>query len=570
MEVGRKNFKEVLPLVTASIDKAEFLAIDTELTGLMNGKVGTIFDTPEEYYLALSQGCSEFLLIQFGLCAFLWDEEKQVYTNEAYNFYLFPRGKPGPERMFLCQSSSLDFLSAQGFDFNKLIKEGISYMTEPIETKLRENLIERQKLYTKEKDAIEIPDDCKSFIEKTCKSVRQFIDENKADEIEFDKCNAFIRLLLIQEIKARFKEEVLVETKVLENKNRVLKVKRVKSQEDFKNHTLARIEKEWVEFEDAVGFSKVARIIGQSVRFLQVSASEGRGYSHSDDKQHEAGYDAFITGLCFLAMFKYIDKENCVAKSEKLEPFVNKLYLAKTAHEDSPYINLAGDDATPSRDHVFHLTFPKDWVRNDINQLFSPYGQVTVQFLTDTTALVGLSRPEQSRTVARALARNKHIALVPYNVYKGGKHSKKATSPTSSRAVIKEFPNTPESIYRKVTPTSVINTPRPAPRQSPEKVPRVRSDSATAAHEQTYRKRTSSGVFQVEESEPPAKKAELGRSNSDSGKKRSEIANGRKSVEKDPKVDVPGAVKELKIVEKFNIVATSKCAAAFKESDSWD
>lgn len=121
------DFKEVLPLVAASVDKADFLAIDTELTGLINGRDATIFDTPEEYYLALSHGCSEFLLIQFGLCAFSWDEERKTYLNEAYNFYLFPRGKPGPERVFLCQSSSLDFLSAQGFDFNKLIKEGLYF-----------------------------------------------------------------------------------------------------------------------------------------------------------------------------------------------------------------------------------------------------------------------------------------------------------------------------------------------------------------------------------------------------------------------------------------------------------
>ena len=29
----------------------------------------------------------------------------------------------------------------------------------------------------------------------------------------------------------------------------------------------------------------------------------------------------------------------------------------------------------PSRDHVFHLTFPKDWRFSDINNLFSPYGK---------------------------------------------------------------------------------------------------------------------------------------------------------------------------------------------------
>jgi poly(A)-specific ribonuclease len=29
---------------------------------------------------------------------------------------------------FLCQTSSLDFLIGQGFDFNKLFRDGISYL----------------------------------------------------------------------------------------------------------------------------------------------------------------------------------------------------------------------------------------------------------------------------------------------------------------------------------------------------------------------------------------------------------------------------------------------------------
>lgn len=31
--------------------------------------------------------------------------------------------------------------------------------------------------------------------------------------------------------------------------------------------------------------------------------------------------------------------------------------------------------AVPSRDHVFLLTFPKEWRYNEINQLFAPYGK---------------------------------------------------------------------------------------------------------------------------------------------------------------------------------------------------
>jgi len=46
------------------------------------------------------------------------------YSNQAFNFYIWPRPytKGAPDPKFMCQTSSLDFLSSQNFDFNKLFK----------------------------------------------------------------------------------------------------------------------------------------------------------------------------------------------------------------------------------------------------------------------------------------------------------------------------------------------------------------------------------------------------------------------------------------------------------------
>ncbi|CAF4900755.1 unnamed protein product [Pieris macdunnoughi] len=499
MEVTRNNFKEVLPLVSESIEEADFLVIDAEFTGLINGKDVSMFDSPEEYYLTLLNGSTEFLLIQFGLCAFTWDEKTKKYQNDAYNFYLYPRGRPGPDKMFLCQSSSLDFLASQGFDFNKLIREGISYMTEPTETRLRENLTERQKSYSNDKGTITIPDECKAQIEDICKKVGVFVKENKTNEMEVDRCNAFVRRLLFQELGSRFKNDVFLETKVLENKDRILKVTRMSSSDERKNKDDEKKEKEWEDLEEAVGFSKIARLISQSGKLVighnmlldllhtlnhffqplpvdypsfkefahcmfprildtkymsslppfkdkvnssilqhllatlseppfslpDIGSVDGRGYCQTDDKQHEAGYDAYVTGLCFLSMHAHLarmrgeESRRVTADSALLRPFINKVFLAKTAYQDSPYINLAGVDPSPSREHVFHLTFPKDWQRNDINQLFSAYGQILVQFLDETSALVALTRRDLAKTVVRAFANNKKVVLEPFIKYKG-------------------------------------------------------------------------------------------------------------------------------------------------------
>jgi len=34
----------------------------------------------------------------------------------------------------------------------------------------------------------------------------------------------------------------------------------------------------------------------------------GRGYSTLEAKEHEAGYDAYVTGLCYLALCDYLKK----------------------------------------------------------------------------------------------------------------------------------------------------------------------------------------------------------------------------------------------------------------------
>ncbi|XP_022120788.2 poly(A)-specific ribonuclease PARN [Pieris rapae] len=651
MEVTRKNFKEVLPLVSVSIEEADFLVIDAEFSGLIKGREVSMFDSPEEYYLTLLNGSTEFLLIQFGLCAFIWDEKTKKYRNDAYNFYLFPRGGPGYDKMFLCQSSSLEFLALQGFDFNKLFRDGISYVTDPVETKLRENLTERQKSYSNDKGTITIPDEYKAQIEDICKNVGAFVEENKANEMEIDRCNAFVRRLLFQELGSRFKNDVFLETKVLENKDRTLKITRMSSSDDRKNKDQERKEKEWEDLEDIISFSKVARLISQSGKLVighnmlldllhtlnhffqplpvdypsfkefahcmfprvldtkymsslppfkdkltssvlqhllvtlsqppfsmpDIDSIDGRGYCQSPDKQHEAGYDAYVTGLCFLSMHAHLarmrgeESGRVTADSVQLRPFLNKVFLAKTAHQDSPYMNLAGDDPSPSREHIFHLTFPRDWQRNEINQLFSAYGQIIVQFLDDKSALVALTRRDLAKTVVRAFANNKKVVLVPFSKYKQRKAKELQLQALEGR-------EESSPVYVQVNETDAsrnddgihcidIGSP----------IKRRRSSSLSTPGKKVVRKRTSSGIFQVEESEPPLKRPEIPQKETGKEKTREIQTNGGRKVSEEKKKEKAASLKRKDIeirkdmvLDKFDSKSTAQCVTAFKENDCWD
>lgn len=94
-------------------------------------------DTLANRYAEYREATRRFIIIQFGLCTFKWDEPSGRYIAKAFNFYIFPTsmtGKIQPDRLFLTQAQAFDFLSKQGFDFNKvcdmLIAEGMFQLTQ--------------------------------------------------------------------------------------------------------------------------------------------------------------------------------------------------------------------------------------------------------------------------------------------------------------------------------------------------------------------------------------------------------------------------------------------------------
>ena len=118
MDITIQNFDEKLPYVETSIDDAIFVSIDGEFTGLsLQDQQISSLDTLEERYEKIKNSTSKLLMVQFGLCTFHYDAKKNGYTNRAFNFYLWPKPvhRHAPDRRFICQTSSIDFLSQVRF-----------------------------------------------------------------------------------------------------------------------------------------------------------------------------------------------------------------------------------------------------------------------------------------------------------------------------------------------------------------------------------------------------------------------------------------------------------------------
>jgi len=492
MDITKGNFTARLPEIEAAIDSAIFLAIDGEFTGLNADKGNSAFDLPAERYSKVQESASQFLLVQFGLATFHYDPAKDQFSHRAYNVYVWPRpvGRGAPDRRFLSQTSSIDFLIGQGFDFNKLFKEGVSYLLPSELDKLKEGLKERQEnkrrlsqVDQSENLKVRVPEEQEEWLEKQMAAIEQFLKTGGQESFLMDKCNGFQRRLVYQTARERFPDTSLSSI-ANEGGDRVIQVMKADKDQQARI-ALESDQAEMDNLEGTMGFTRVIQKIAESGKLVvghnmlldvaftlnqfaaplptdysefkalaasvlprvmdtklmantaplrqeivnssleellrtaslppyempEVPAQEGScGYSDQSERYHEAGYDAMITGRCFLSLCQRLGRlagsggsGRILPNSPLLQPYLNKVHLMRV--QDIPYMDLGGADLKPSRDHVFHLRFPKEWKTHDLKQLFQErYGDVQVAWIDDTQAFVALRDKEQAGQVLSCLS----------------------------------------------------------------------------------------------------------------------------------------------------------------------
>ncbi|XP_053392664.1 poly(A)-specific ribonuclease PARN-like isoform X3 [Mercenaria mercenaria] len=517
MEITRKNFQESLEVIESAVKEASFIAIDGEFTGLNHAGLThtAVFDTPEERYHKLVQGSGDFMLIQFGLCAFIYDGSTKKYTAKPFNFYIFPRpfSRAAPDVRFSCQSSSLDFLMSQGFDFNKWIRDGIPYLRPVDEARLKEQVIKKHEVFASPafispsggsqpggvtKGPVDIPPEQKDFVDDICKKVEKFLESGEHESLSLPPCTGFQRKLTYQSLQTKYGGELHLQSKTGENKERFIVVTKVKGEDQMKKMEESRQAQDMAEIDAAVGFTHVIKMISQSGKLIvghnmmldiahtinqfmyplpqayedfksmcrcvfprlvdtklmsntqpfkdridntglsylhhltqmppfvkpEVEISEDLDNKYKDNEAlHEAGYDAFVTGQCFISLSNFLGQfqqppsDHVPPASPLLEPFLNKIFMMRSL--DIPYMDLVAADLSPSRDHVFHLTFPKDWKSSDISLLFAQFGNVYIGWIDEVSAYVSLHSKSVASSVLKTLCKKGSVyRLMSYNDHK--------------------------------------------------------------------------------------------------------------------------------------------------------
>ncbi|BFY99781.1 hypothetical protein BsWGS_02821 [Bradybaena similaris] len=141
-EVTRHNFTDLYAKIEQSINSADFIAIDTEFTGLYFDTVckPSLFDNSGERYFKLRKSVQNFSLLQLGITTFVRNAKENRYIAETFNFHLCPMSFGSHDQRFYMQASSVQFLCKHKFNFNMWLYEGLPYLNKVEEKELEEQL----------------------------------------------------------------------------------------------------------------------------------------------------------------------------------------------------------------------------------------------------------------------------------------------------------------------------------------------------------------------------------------------------------------------------------------------
>lgn len=247
------------------------MAFDQEFTGLFQENTfSQPYSSIGSHYSKIQRAFDEYIVIQLGLTAFWVDPEDETkFQCKSFNIYLWPRGRGGS---FRCESSCIEFLVNNGFDFNKLFSKGVPCCplqeAEKMKTQLQQRQTKRaEQLAKAEPDIsshIPIPDEEKETLDRACEEIDKFL-ESEDEELVFDTYNGFQRKLLYQIIEQKYFTKITATAKELDRNRKGMAITRKKSLEEERKLLEEKFEQEMQNLEAQIGVTHVFKALSESV-----------------------------------------------------------------------------------------------------------------------------------------------------------------------------------------------------------------------------------------------------------------------------------------------------------------
>ncbi|POM76111.1 Poly(A)-specific ribonuclease PARN-like protein [Phytophthora palmivora] len=493
MNVTRHNFAKCLGDLQKDLKlpTCRFVAIDTEFTGLSPNEFEReqYLDTLEERYHKVKRAGESFLITQFGLSTVHLDQKDQFHIK-TWNFYVFPRPYGSLDERFLCQASSLQFLSEHGFDFNKFIGDGIPFVNLAKTPAMKKRLKRRIDGLTKVNKNLQLSDDGVAFQKDVKEQLDQWIGggAKKGQKLLVPTRNSFYSMIVHETVRAKasylYSEaaeggvEVSYVSKKIKEELIAAKVKEMQNEMDeaigfskviealsecnlpvvghnalldfvYVFHqfykplpeTLAEFKTQLLELFPTIYDTKHVTLrspLGEKLKSTGLSSlfeymrenvkPEPESLIPSDKRFdtyrealkaeadgnesmlcHEAGFDAFMTAVCFLGLLAHdakgelpdqlVPKEGSSARLkvrlEELEGFKNQLNLMIS---DQSFLDLGNVDQTIDRARVYRVssTTKRRIQHVRMEDVFKSSKVQRVLRETDQDAFVVLSEPAEA------------------------------------------------------------------------------------------------------------------------------------------------------------------------------
>ena len=170
-----------------------------------------------------------------------------------------------------------------------------------------------------------------------------------------------------------------------------------------------------------------ANVVIQNAAFEQIDSSQLRP---SDDlsklqmenlhpgQLHDAGFDSYITGMCFLALKTRHELNN-------KKPIWDDSNLRNRLHNsysfDIPFLS-SERDVTLQRKNVFYIKFNRD--PENFWQFFNQLGEISVAQMNDNDALIGVANEEMAKKVFDLYKTGEHYRITTYADYQRRKRDR--------------------------------------------------------------------------------------------------------------------------------------------------
>ncbi|KAG0193270.1 hypothetical protein DFQ28_005888 [Apophysomyces sp. BC1034] len=378
MEIPRQQFSQKLPTIQKAIEECDFIAVDTELSGLHRPGNSRRVDTLANRYAEYREASQRFIIIQFGFCTFKWDEPSGRYMAKPFNFYVFPTGMTGrvqPNRVFHTQAQAFDFLSKQSFDFNKWVYQGVPYLTRQEE---QEYVADAKKRLADELPDIPIDEKELPFIRAAREKIDAWVaDPNPEDAegVNITTRNAYQRRLIYQEVRNRY------ETLTADGRQGFIRVLRL-NEKQLKQRAKERQK----QFESLVGTATSLDVLRfettrEAFKNPQIDM-DWEFPRYLTEKAHEAGWDAYMTGAVFLKLVSYLENQRNPVPQQKEEEVI--IEPPKEEEREKPTTDDGWDVEDQEEEDE-----NSNWVRPDEEEVYN-YGSTRVPLMDETNQLTPL------------------------------------------------------------------------------------------------------------------------------------------------------------------------------------